>query len=234
MGTTHGAVRSVGSADCYALDLGFVCFRKRDFRNTFFKGCRYYGSVYGNLELKRRCKVSVWRLCYDGLVIHVGFRLVLMGTNCSTLNITTHILFGQPLEVNGDAVGTVSFASIDRPSRCPVSERRRGQLDCASRLRSQGPVKYLNVIGGVLLFPRWGMPGTFVPGTAFARALLAFVYHLGIDDIVITSRWFLRCIGWRTGCGGFLILLVETLCKCEACCLQVTECGVVAIKGLAA
>lgn len=230
MGTTHCAYRS----HRYALDLGFVCFGKRDFKNTCFEGCRYLISVYWIRELKRRWKVSVWRLCYDGLVIHVGFRLVLMDINCSTLNITTHILFGQPLEVNGDAVRTVSFASIDRPSRCPVSERRRGQLDCAPRLRSQGPVKYLNVIGGVLLFPRWGMPGTFVPGTAFGRGLLAFVYHLGIDDIVITSRWFLRCIGWRTGCGGFLILLVETLCKCEACCLQVTECGVVAIKGLAA
>ena len=114
MGTTHGAFRSVGSADCYALDLGFVCFGKRDYRNTFFEGCRYYGSVYGNWELKRRCKVSVWRLCYDGLDIHDGFRLVSMDTNCSTLNITTHILFGHPLEVNGDAVGTVSFANIDR------------------------------------------------------------------------------------------------------------------------
>ena len=104
MGTTHGAWRSVGSANRYALDLGFVCFGKHDFRNTFFDGCRYYSSVYGNWELKRRFKVSVWRLCYDGLVINDGFRLVSMDTNCSTLNIYIDTLFGQPLEVNGDVI----------------------------------------------------------------------------------------------------------------------------------
>ncbi|MFM2413585.1 MAG: hypothetical protein RJB05_761 [Armatimonadota bacterium] len=157
-----------------------------------------------------------------------------MDTNGSTLNIYIDILFGQPLEVNFDTVGTVRFANIDCPAWISSQRAPERSLDCASRLRSQGTAKYLNVIGGVLLFPRWGMPGTFVPGTALGRGLLAFVYHLGVDDIVIISRWFLRCISWRTSCGGFLILLVETLCKCEACCLQVTECSVVAIKGLAA
>ena len=82
----------------------------------FFERCRYYSSVYGNWEPKRRWKVSVWRLCYDGRVIHDGFRLVSMDTNGSTLNITIDILFGQPLEVNFDTVGTVRFSNIDRPA----------------------------------------------------------------------------------------------------------------------